>query len=270
MAEWLIDGLGVSLGGRRVVENVSAVVRSGELVGLVGANGAGKSSLLRAALGLLPADAGSSRIDGTETARMRPQERARQIAYLPQARPLAWPLCVADVAALGRFSHGVPGGRLGAADQEAVARALAATGLSGFAARRTDQLSGGELARVHIARALAAEAPLLAADEPTAGLDPAQALAVMETVKGYCARGGAALVILHDLALAARYADRVLVLADGRLIADGSPREALAPGVLAAAFGLRGRIALVDGAPVLVAEAPVERAGAQTRSGDAG
>jgi iron complex transport system ATP-binding protein len=255
MAEWHIESLSVRLAGRTVVDAVSATISPGELVVLVGANGAGKSSLLRAGLGLLPAASGTSRIGAADPARMRPQERARQVAYLPQSRPLAWPLSVADVVALGRFSHGVGGGRLAADDQAAIARALAATSLTNFASRRTDQLSGGELARVHLARALAAEAPLLAADEPTAGLDPAQALAVMETLKSYCAKGGAALVILHDLALAARFADRVLVMAEGRLIASGPPEQALSPKVLATAFGLRGQIAVVEGTPVLAVHA---------------
>jgi iron complex transport system ATP-binding protein len=253
MTDLCVQSLCVSLAGRRVVDQVSLAVRQGELVVLVGANGAGKSSLLRAALGLVPAEAGSVQIGGADPARMRPRELARLAAYLPQTRPLAWPLSVGDVVALGRFSHGLRLGHSGAADSAAIARALQATGLTALAGRRTDQLSGGELARVHIARALASEAPLLAADEPTAGLDPAQALSVMETLATFCRQGGAALVVLHDLALAARFADRVLVMSQGRLIADGPPRAALSPQVLAAAFCLTGQIAEVDGTPVLVA-----------------
>ncbi len=252
MAEWVAEGLSVELGKRRVVDNVSFAVRAGELTILVGSNGSGKSSLVRAALGLIPRETGRVDLCGGDPAMMTPARRASHLAYLPQARPLAWPLTVEAVVALGRFAYGMLFGGLSAADRDAVDRALTATALTAFAERRTDQLSGGELARVHIARALATEAPLLAADEPTAGLDPAHAISVMDTIRAFCKAGGGALVILHDLQLAARYADTVMVMAGGRLIASGPPLEALSSATLAKAFGLDGRIADVEGTRVLI------------------
>ncbi|MBY0447206.1 MAG: ABC transporter ATP-binding protein, partial [Hyphomonadaceae bacterium] len=132
--------------------------------------------------------------------------------------------------------------RIAGADAAPVARALAACRLEALAQRRTDQLSGGELARVHLARALAAEAPLLLADEPTAALDPRHALEAMAILRAFCDQGGGALVTLHDLSLAARFADRVIVLCEGRILADGPPVEAMASEVLAQAFGVRASL----------------------------
>lgn len=242
MAELTLHDVQAARGGRLVLAGVSARVRPGELVALIGPNGAGKTTLLRAALGLLPLTAGSVQIDGLDPRRMAPAARARAAAYLPQARPLAWPLTVQAVVALGRFAYGAPLQRPRGADAEAIARALTACRLEHLAQRPTDQLSGGELARVHVARALAAAAPLLLADEPTAALDPRHAFETMAIVKEFCGGGGGALVTLHDLSLAARFADRVLLLQEGRVIADGPPAEALTPSLLAQAFGVQARL----------------------------
>jgi iron complex transport system ATP-binding protein len=251
MAEWVIENLTVALGGRAVVRDASLSVRAGELVALVGANGAGKSTLARAGLGLIARASGTITLNGADPSSLKPAVRARQVAWLPQARPLAWPLSVGDVVALGRFAFGATVGSLAASDRAAVDRALTECGLSGLQRRRTDTLSGGELARVHVARALAAQAPLLVADEPTAALDPAQALSVMQVIGDYCAQGGAGLVIVHDLALAARFASRVVVMQQGAILADGPPAQALSPAVLKQAFCLDAAITLLDGVPVL-------------------
>lgn len=246
-----MDHVSVRLGGVEAVRDISLRIGAGELVGLVGANGAGKSTLARAGLGLIARSAGGVSLDGTDPASMSPVRRARLAAWLPQARPLAWPLAVQDVVALGRFCHGAAPGRLGPGDSEAVETALAACSLTALRARSTATLSGGELARVHVARALAAQAPLLVADEPTAALDPAQALAVMQVMADFCGKGGAALVIVHDLALAARFATRVAVMRQGRLIADAPPLEALSPQVLEQAFCIDADMQVAAGAPVL-------------------
>jgi iron complex transport system ATP-binding protein len=224
-------------------------MQPGELVALIGPNGAGKTTLLRAGLGLLALDGGSVRLDGADPRTMAAPDRARRIAYLPQSRPLAWPLKVASVVALGRFAHGAPLQTLKGEDAAAVAEALAACRLEGLAHRGTDTLSGGELARVHVARALAARAPLLFADEPTAALDPLHAFETMTILQAFCARGGGALVTLHDLSLAARFADRIVLLHEGRVLAGGPPADVLTPALLAEAYGVR---AAIDGGHVRI------------------
>lgn len=215
-----------------VVEGVSLAIAPGECVGLIGPNGAGKTSLLRGALGLLPATGQSS------LAAMTPDQRARAAAWLPQAREIAWGISVAHLVRLGRTPHL---GR-GLDDAGAVSRALARMGLEPFRDRAATQLSGGEQARALIARALAQEAPLLLADEPIAGLDPAAQIATMRVFAQLAAEGGAVIASLHDLGLAARHCTRLLVLSRGRLVADGPPRAVLTPELLAGVFDIRAHL----------------------------
>ncbi|MEO0400694.1 MAG: ABC transporter ATP-binding protein [Pseudomonadota bacterium] len=235
-----------------LVENASFTLQTGELTALLGPNGAGKTSLIRAALGLQPLDAGAAELDTDPTAALDPVIRARKISYLPQQRPLAWPARVRDVVALGRFSHGAAIGRLKPPDAAAVDRAVAACDLHHLADRSADTLSGGERARMHCARAFAAEAPLLIADEPTAALDPRHQFRVMDLMQAFVAKGGGVLVVLHDVQLAARYASRLIWMKDGRIVADGTPEETLNKERLETVYGVRahvdgGRVAL-DGA----------------------
>jgi iron complex transport system ATP-binding protein len=243
MAELVWDEARVTRSGGDVLAGVSLALRPGELIALIGPNGAGKTTLLRTGLGLIALDGGSVRLDGADPQTMPAPNRARRVSYLPQNRPLAWPLKVASVVALGRFAHGAPLQKPSGQDAAAIAGALAACRLEALADRNTDTLSGGELARVHVARALAAKAPLLIADEPTAALDPLHAFETMAILKSFCARGGGALVTLHDLSLAARFADRVTLLHEGRLTADGPPAAVLTPALLAQAYGVRATLA---------------------------
>ena len=236
MAELVLSDVCVRRGGRAILDGVSLRVRPGELVALLGANGAGKTTLLRLAAGAARADNGVVRLDDGDPAALAPLVRARRLAYLPQTRPLAWPIRIRDLVQLGRFAHGAQ--RAGPDDDAAVARALSACGLTGIAERRADEVSGGELARAHIARALAAEAGALIADEPAAGLDPGHAWRVLEVLRARARAGAAVLVSLHEPALAARFADRVALLAGGRLIADDAPAAALTPALMAAAYGV--------------------------------
>ncbi|MBU6373246.1 MAG: ABC transporter ATP-binding protein [Alphaproteobacteria bacterium] len=222
---------------RAALSGVSLSVRAGELVALLGPNGAGKTTLLRTALGLLKPDGGTVRLAGADPAALDARARARAIAYLPQARPLAWPIRIRDLVLLGRFAHA--GGHPGPDDHAAAARALAACGLDALADRRATDVSGGELARAHIARALAAETPALAADEPAAGLDPGHAWRVMGLLRARADAGGAVLVSVHDPALAAAFADRVVVLAGGCVTAEGRPDAALTPDLMARVYGVR-------------------------------
>ncbi len=237
-----VSGLSIEAGGTRLVEAASFRLQAGELVALLGANGAGKTTLLRGAIGLAPRAAGRTRIAGIDTIEMTARWRARHLAYLPQNRPLAWPNPVRDVVALGRFAHGAALGRLRGADREAVDRALAACDLQHLAMRSTATLSGGELARVHCARAFAAEAPLLVADEPVAELDPYHQFRVMDLIGAFVENGGGALVVLHDVTLARRYASRLLWMKDGRIVADGTPAATLDAARLAEIYGVRGRV----------------------------
>ncbi|MEL7488835.1 MAG: ABC transporter ATP-binding protein, partial [Pseudomonadota bacterium] len=160
----------------------------------------------------------------------------------PQIRPLAWPNTVRDVVALGRYAHGAALGRLGGADADAVNRAIAACNLGALAGRRADTLSGGELARMHCARAFAAEAPLLVADEPTAALDPRHQFRILDLIADFVARGGGALVVLHDVEMAARYASRLIWMKDGRIIADGAPASTLNAERMETVYGVRAQI----------------------------
>ncbi len=235
-----LDDLTVRRGGAAVVAGVSATVGPGEVIGLVGPNGAGKTSLMRAALGLLAHEGCSS------LAQLAPGPRARAAAWLPQAREIAWGMPVEAVVRLGRMPHG-GGGTV------AVERALARMGLQDLRGRAATELSGGEQARVLIARALAQEAPLLLADEPIAGLDPAAQIATMQVFAGLAAAGGAVVASLHDLGLAARHCTRLWVLSHGRLVADGAPRAVLTPGLLAEVFHIRAHFAETAEGPVFQA-----------------
>ncbi|HWK36306.1 ABC transporter ATP-binding protein [Sphingomonas sp.] len=236
-----------------IVDGASFRIAPGELVVLLGPNGAGKTTLLRMALGLLGADGGTATIDGDDAARLAPAVRARRVSYLPQARALAWPAKVRDVVALGRFAHGAAPGWPGAADREAIVRALAACDLDALSDRDADTLSGGELARVHLARALATEAALIVADEPVASLDPRHQHRVLGLLRAFVEGGGGALAVLHDLPLAARYADRLIWMKDGRIVADGSVAETMTATRIAETYGVTAR---VDGVDVVV-EGPV-------------
>ncbi|MFZ4122349.1 MAG: ABC transporter ATP-binding protein [Caulobacterales bacterium] len=251
MDELSFTDVEVRLGRRTVLRDVSLQVPAGALVALVGANGAGKTSLLRAGIGLCAPVVGEVRLAGGDPRALTAQARARAVAYLPQSRPLAWPLKVHDVVALGRFGYGVGLGRLRSLDLEAIARAVTACDLDSFVDRRTDELSGGELARVHVARALAAEVPLILADEPIAALDPLHAVQVMGALRAFTQAGGAALVTLHDLSLAARFSDRVLMLKEGRLLASGPPLAVLTPQTIADAFGVRAKVSAQGGITVI-------------------
>lgn len=249
MTELLATDITLRVKDAPLVENASFRLQPGELVALLGPNGAGKTSLIRASLGLQRPTSGQATLDGNDTARMSPIDRARHLAYLPQTRPLAWPSRVRDVVALGRFSHGAAPGRLGPADSAAVDRAIAACDLTHLASRTADTLSGGELARMHCARAFATEAPLLIADEPTSALDPRHQFRIMDLIARFVESGGGALVVLHDVQLAARYASRLIWMKDGRILADGTPGETLSSDRLADIYGVRGQ---VDGTRITI------------------
>lgn len=242
MTELIVQNISFKAGDAALVADVSFSLAKGEFVALLGPNGAGKTSLIRASLGLVVPTSGRALLDGKETTALAPNSRARQLAYLPQIRPLAWPNTVRDVVALGRFSHGAALGRLKEADTVAVDRAIAACDLGSLAHRSADTLSGGELARMHCARAFAAEAPLLIADEPTAALDPRHQFRILDLIADFVEQGGGALVVLHDIAMAARYASRLIWMKEGRILADGPPSETLTAERLEEIYGVRASV----------------------------
>lgn len=208
--------------GRLILDRISLQVGAGEMVGLVGPNGAGKTALMRLAVGLDHPSEGQILLDGTALQKIPPRERARRMAFLPQQAEAAWPITAREAVRLGRLPHDdVEGSRRGDHWVHAVETALAAVGMSDHADQLLTRLSGGERALVLLARALAVEAGLLLLDEPTANLDPAHQLQVMEILRHRASQGDAVVVVMHDLALAARCCDRLLVLHQGRLAAQG-------------------------------------------------
>jgi iron complex transport system ATP-binding protein len=228
--------LNVKLSGRLVLNDISFSLSSGHLVALVGPNGAGKTTLLRALAGLVPSD-GAVHVGGDAVSSLTLRERARRFAYLPQGHIVYWPLPARDIVALGRYPHGATDpARLAAKDTDAVRRAMQATDVMEFAERRVTELSGGERSRVALARVLAVEAPVILADEPTASLDPRHQIDVMKSLRTAADQGTLVMVVTHDLGLAARFADTVLVLSDGRLVSQGAPAEALSEQVVADVF----------------------------------
>lgn len=233
-----VQNITVLRGKCPVVDHISFDIHPHELIGLLGINGAGKTTLLRACFGLLTHQGQSS------LANMGPEARARACAWLPQTREVVWPVAVADLVALGRTPWG------GRDPDGAVTRALIRMGLEGFAERTATALSGGEQARVLIARALAQDTPLLLADEPVAGLDPAAQIRTMQVFADLAAEGRAVMASIHDLGLAARHCTRLLVISGGRLVADGPPEAVLTDALLDEVFGLRARLILGENGPL--------------------
>lgn len=246
-AAWDIEGLAVRQGGRLAIDGAGLVARAGEVVGVLGPNGSGKTTLLRAGLGLLKAERGAARLAGRSVVELSEAERARLAGYLPQERRVGWNLASLEVAALG--APDLPPARA----REIAAACLTRVGMAAFETRGVLDMSGGERARVLLARLLATRAPLLVADEPAAGLDPDAQLLTLELLRDEAARGAAVVVTLHDLTLAARSCDRLVVLSRGKVAAEGPPRDALTTEVLREVFGLAGRLVELDGELVLAA-----------------
>lgn len=237
-----LETIEVRLGAKRVVSALNLTLAKGKLIALTGPNGAGKSSLMRAIAGLLPYN-GRIQLAQTDLATCSLAQRARLIAYLPQMGRAAWPMPCRQIIAMGRLSHGHHGRRLNAHDMAAIERAMYHTDTQAFADTPITHLSGGEQARVFLARALAVEAPLTLVDEPTANLDPKHRLMVLSALRRRAhgeagIEGQGVIAILHDLAEAAAFADEVVVMDQGQIVAQAPPQQALSADILSRIFGV--------------------------------
>jgi len=252
-----LDCICVDLGRRAALRDVTASFEPGHLTLVIGPNGAGKTTMLRAAAGLVKPVSGEVRLDRRAVSAIHGAERARAVAYLPQGGTVAWPMPVRDVVALGRLPHGEQPDRLSVSGRDAVEAALAAVGLKGFESRSATALSGGERARVLLARALATSAPILLADEPVAALDPRHQLIVLDVLRERARAGATVVAVMHDLALAARYADEIVVLTQGRVQASGRPDEVLTEARIAESFGIEARVLVTEDTLVVTARRPL-------------
>jgi iron complex transport system ATP-binding protein len=246
MAELSVEGLTLSLGSRRILDAVGAVFLPGQVTAVLGPNGAGKSTLLACLAGLRQPDTGHVLLGGTPRTRLSRPDLARRIGLLPQTADVHWDVDVATLVALGRYPHR---GRWGetAADRAAVDKAMAVTDVAQFAARPVSALSGGERARVLLARVLAGEPEWLLADEPLANLDPAHQHDALACLRAAAAAGAGVVVVLHDLNHAMRVADQVLLLANGRVAGQGPPDATLTPGRIRETYGVAAEVATTAG-----------------------
>jgi iron complex transport system ATP-binding protein len=247
------DTLSLNLGGRPILRGVCGSLAAGEITVILGANGAGKSTLLSCLAGLRRPDDGTVLLDREPLLQLAANERARRIGLLPQQADIHWNVNVRTLVGLGRLPHRGRWG-LGPEDHAAIERAMAATDCAMLAERKAQRLSGGEQARVLLARVLAGEPRWILADEPFASLDPAHRLDAAVCLRKAANDGVGVVVVVHDLTQAARLADRVIVMKDGAILAAGPVAQVLTPVVLEQAFGVHVHVAVdAAGAPVIVA-----------------
>lgn len=244
------EGLGVVIGSKTVLGGIDLSLERGVVTAVVGPNGAGKSTLLSSLAGLRAPTSGGVRLDGADLLAMKPRERARRLAFLPQTPEIAWSVEARTLVELGRTPFVGARGQT-AEDRAAVDRAMAAAGVEAFAHRLVDSLSGGERARVLIARALAGEPEWLLADEPMTGLDPAHQLDAAALFRRMAEEGAGVVLTLHDLSLAVRMADRIVVLAEGRIVADAGSGEVLTPDLLRRVYGVEAVLTEGPGGPLI-------------------
>ena len=234
-----INNINLELGGTQILHDISATVNRGEVIGLIGPNGAGKSSLLRSILGLVEIKTGTVFVDDQDIEKLNIKERARKIAYAAQGAPVHWPLTVEHIVGLGRVPHLNPWQKMTDDDQHFIDRAMQKTDCTHLKERSVTSLSGGERARVLLARVLATNAPYIMADEPVASLDPAHQLQVMEILKNLSHTEHGVIVVMHDLSMALRYCDRLILLNDGKMVGQDTPEIILNDKNLEQVFSVR-------------------------------
>lgn len=246
---------------RLIIEGLDVTIHRGGITTIIGPNGCGKSTLLRALGRLLPTRRGSVILNGADIATLRTRDVARQVGILPQSPAAPEGLTVSDLVSRGRHPHQSWMQQWSGADEREIAAALALTGMHGLEDRPLDELSGGQRQRAWIAMTLAQETPILLLDEPTTFLDLAHAVDVLELVDRLNRELGRTVVmVLHDLNLAARYSDRIIVMKDGEVVASGAPADVITAGLLLEVFGLQARVLTDDDGALLVAPTARKRA----------
>jgi iron complex transport system ATP-binding protein len=254
------DDLSAGYGSRVLIPDLTLELEHGAITAIIGPNGCGKSTLLKTLAGLLEPVGGSVLLHGRDIVRLSTREIARELAVLPQAPVVPSRLSVKTLVEQGRYPHVGPLGMLRERDDEAVSRALEATGITELAARDVDELSGGERQRAWIALALAQETPALLLDEPTTYLDIGYQLEVLELIRELNReRGLSVAMVLHDLNHAARFSDRIIAMKDGRIVADGTPRAVVDSELVLNVFEVEGRVMHDDGVPIFVPRRSVRR-----------
>lgn len=257
-----IESLTAGYGGRTAVDGVDLTVPAGQVVAIVGPNGCGKSTLLRAVARLHEPTSGSVRVGDTDVWQLRQRAAAHRIALLPQSPQAPEAVTVAGLVRYGRHPHQGLFRQWSREDEQAVREALLLTGTTELAARRVDQLSGGQRQRCWLAMVLAQQTPIVLLDEPTSALDLGHAVEVLELVREVAAAGRTVVMVLHDLAAAARYADTLVAMDNGRIVARGPAREVVNPTLVKELYGIDTDILAApgDGAPVVVPTARRPRA----------
>ncbi|MFE1783523.1 ABC transporter ATP-binding protein [Streptomyces sp. NPDC059506] len=261
-----VEGLTAGYPGRPVVDGVDLAVPAGRVVAVVGPNGCGKSTLLRAVARLHRPDAGTVTVGGEDVWKLPPRRAAHRLALLPQAPQAPEAITVAGLVRYGRHPHQGLFRQWSREDERAVREALAATGVEALAGRRLDELSGGQRQRCWLAMVLAQHTPVVLLDEPTSALDLGHAVEVLELVRGVARSGRTVVMVLHDLVSAARYADELVAMRDGRIVAAGPPREIVDAALVRELYDVEADVlrAPGDGAPVVV---PAARTGTDVRAG---
>jgi iron complex transport system ATP-binding protein len=246
------DKLSLTLRGRLVLNSIKGQFQTGRVTAILGANGAGKSSLLSCLAGLRTPESGSIEIDGRALSSLTSKKRGQRIGLLPQRPDIHWNVDVKTIVSLGRLPHSGRWG-LSAKDHDAISKAMVMTDCTALAERKAMRLSGGEQSRVLLARVFAGEPDWLLADEPLASLDPAHQFDILGQLKSFAAAGHGVIVVLHDLTQAARFADDVMIMKQGQILAAG-PRDAvMTAGMLASAYGVEVQISKsVTGEPLVV------------------
>ncbi len=239
-------------GRQPVLADITLSLRPGKMIGLIGPNGVGKTSLLRILAGLVTPSKGTVSLDDKPLSSLAPATKARQMAYIPQNHIVHWPIRVYDLVALGRLPYQHPLASLDKMSKNAIDTALADMAVTHLTERPANQLSGGELARVLVARALAQTPQIILADEPISGLDPAHALLLLQHLGKVAAQGMTVIIILHDLSMAARFCDELVLLHDGRIYDAGAPKNVLTPKALREVYQIEAHIDNHEGAAIVV------------------
>jgi iron complex transport system ATP-binding protein len=248
VTELAVTDLTITRGGRAILDRIAFRAKAGECVAVIGANGAGKSTLLAALAGLLAPESGTIVLDGRPIVEFDRIALARRRAYLPQNPRCEWPIQVEHLIALGLTPVLPAFGALPEAERRRVDGIIAACDLTEHRSQAATTLSGGELARAMLARALVSDPEILIVDEPMAGLDPRHALDAAGRLKSLARAGKLVVAAVHDLALAARFASRIVALHRGRVAADGAPKDTLTPELVRSVFGVEARITHANGA----------------------